>query len=202
MLSKAPYSCIYLSNKTQEDSTIGKSLVKVKATDNDDGRNGDIRYSIDSSSTSFNIEDHLTIDSASGVVTLLKAIPLEPDTDNRYTLSIIATDDGSPSKSATATLSLTIIDVNDNCPKFQTPRPDEVFHINVSTPAYTTLFHVQATDNDIGENARVSYSLEDSSNNKLFAVNQTTGEFKTISLITSASTYVLTIIASDNGPSP
>ncbi|KAK4471961.1 hypothetical protein MN116_005340 [Schistosoma mekongi] len=64
---------------------------------------------------------------------------------------------------ATATIIITILDVNDNPPIFETPLNGQEFHIEPGssmTTAGTTLFTAKAHDPDIGDNSLVRYSLD------------------------------------------
>ncbi|KAF8572459.1 hypothetical protein P879_01434 [Paragonimus westermani] len=64
---------------------------------------------------------------------------------------------------ATATVIITVLDVNDNYPQFESPLIGQEFHIepgsSLATPG-TTLFTAKAYDADNGENATVRYALE------------------------------------------
>ncbi|KAF7259301.1 hypothetical protein EG68_03249 [Paragonimus skrjabini miyazakii] len=64
---------------------------------------------------------------------------------------------------ATATVIVTVLDVNDNYPQFESPLIGQEFHIepgsSLATPG-TTLFTAKAYDADNGENATVRYALE------------------------------------------
>ncbi|TPP56149.1 Protocadherin-11 X-linked, partial [Fasciola gigantica] len=64
---------------------------------------------------------------------------------------------------ATATIIITVLDVNDNAPQFDSPLVGQEFHLEpgsiMSAPG-TTLFTAKAHDADTGENATVRYLLE------------------------------------------
>ncbi|KER30447.1 hypothetical protein T265_13176 [Opisthorchis viverrini] len=64
---------------------------------------------------------------------------------------------------ATATIIITVLDVNDNVPQFETPLAGQEFHMEPGSPLFTpgtTLFTAKAHDADHGENATVRYALE------------------------------------------
>ncbi|CAL8087384.1 unnamed protein product [Calicophoron daubneyi] len=78
---------------------------------------------------------------------------------------------------ATATIIITVLDVNDNYPQFESPLAGQEFHIDpgstLTTPG-TTLFTAKAHDADAGENATVRYALENGGYG-LVEIDSTTG---------------------------
>ncbi|CAH8550056.1 unnamed protein product [Heterobilharzia americana] len=78
---------------------------------------------------------------------------------------------------ATATVIITVLDVNDNPPIFETPLNGQEFHIEPGSSmatAGTTLFTAKAHDPDIGDNSVVRYSL-DNNGYGLVEIDATTG---------------------------
>jgi hypothetical protein len=95
-----------------ENSTIGTQLATFHATDVDAGGKSKVSYYIDRSSDrkrQFKINQD-------GVVTIQRK--LDRETQPRHTIKIIGVDDGYPSKSSTATLTVVVGDINDNAPRF------------------------------------------------------------------------------------
>ena len=80
---------------------------QVTATDLDSGENGRITYSI-SASTAPGL---FAIDTVNGDVTLQG--PLDYESQSSYTLTVKAKDNGSPSKEATATLKISVKNINE-----------------------------------------------------------------------------------------
>ena len=80
------------------------------ATDDDHGSDGTIIYTI----IDGNSEERFQIDPKSVVIVLRKLLDREKTA--MYSLTVQATDQGSPSMSSTAGVNLTILDVNDNAP--------------------------------------------------------------------------------------
>lgn len=76
----------------------------------DEGSNGEVRYSLSDSG------DVFAVDPYSGWVTTL--VPLDRETVPSYTLTVVATDNGSPSRTASASLHIRLVDYNDNPPVF------------------------------------------------------------------------------------
>jgi len=95
-----------------EDTKVGTELEKFKATDPDQGGKSKVSYSIDRSSDrqrQFAINQN-------GSVTIQRS--LDREVVPRHQVKILAIDDGSPPKTATATLTVIVQDINDNAPKF------------------------------------------------------------------------------------
>ncbi|KRT79745.1 Cadherin, partial [Oryctes borbonicus] len=112
------YTTLFQESVT-ENVPSGYSIVKVQAYDADEGPNADIKYTIapriyGGGST----EDiPLTIDSHTGWIYTTKELDREETA--RYMFQVIATDHGAPPLSASATVIITIQDVNDNNPVFE-----------------------------------------------------------------------------------
>ncbi|VDM30628.1 unnamed protein product [Hydatigera taeniaeformis] len=91
---------------------------------------------------------------------------LDREMESAYVCTITA-EDGEISSRLTSTTTLTIelIDENDNAPIWLYPRaPDDSrIQIGVDFPATRIITRVRAVDADSGKNARIVYSLEDSS---------------------------------------
>ncbi|KAL0203755.1 hypothetical protein M9458_001773, partial [Cirrhinus mrigala] len=96
-----------------EDVREGTALFRVKATDRDLGGNSQIIYSIMQSEQ----EQLLNIDATSGLITTAAGLDHERETELRFL--VVATDGGSPSLSSTATVTIHVVDVNDNKPVFK-----------------------------------------------------------------------------------
>ncbi|KAG5896554.1 hypothetical protein JTB14_010383 [Gonioctena quinquepunctata] len=114
---------VYHAN-VMEVSDPGTSVIQVVATDKDEGNNSAVTYSLLESP-----ETHsgwFQIDSRSGLVTTRAHVDCETDPSPR--LTVVATDSGFPPLSSSATVLVTIHDVNDNEPIF-----DQSFY-NVSVP--------------------------------------------------------------------
>ena len=76
--------------------------------------------------------------------------------------SIIASDNGVPSRSSTVELYIEVLDENDNDPIFDFGNSDYGLQIEVqeNTQAGTVIANVKATDLDSGENGKITYFLD------------------------------------------
>ncbi|XP_064414859.1 neural-cadherin [Latimeria chalumnae] len=158
-----------------ENAPIGSTVAKVVATDIDSGLNGKILYSIQSDSDPFG---QFTIDQA-GYVTV--ANTLDREIMQQYNLIILARDEGVPSQTGSATVLLTLIDINDNGPTFEVAYMPVVCE-NVQGPQIVhvneTSLLIYAVDRDTVENGQpfsfalapeyknsFDFTLKDNSNN-------------------------------------
>ncbi|CAL1540461.1 unnamed protein product [Lymnaea stagnalis] len=184
------------SASVDENSATTTSIVKVLATDADKNANAAITYSINSVLLDgTNANTYLKVDSATGVISPKTTIDYE--TFKLFTFVVTATDGGSPALSGTATVTITVVDVNDNNPIFS-----PVFYnaeIAYSGQCQSVITTVTATDADSGNNGLVSYSLQAAAYNYLFSVDSSTGKVSLSSVADTYTRYALDIQASDAG---
>ena len=95
-----------------EASEPGTPVLRVKANDLDEGVNSVVKYSLRNSTW-------FAIDQLTGLISTVTHVDCE--TDPAPTLIVIAADSGRPSLSSTATVHLTVHDLNDNEPIFEKP---------------------------------------------------------------------------------
>lgn len=103
----------YQNVSIKEDAPMGTSIAKFHATDADNDGNSKISYSIEHS-TNRHRQFVIGVD---GTVTIQR--PLDRELVQRHILHILAKDDGAPPKTSTATLTVNVLDVNDNAPVFK-----------------------------------------------------------------------------------
>lgn len=145
-------------------------VVKVSATDEDSGVNSDISYAI----VSGNADAHFRIDADSGQVTLAK--PLDRETTPRYELVVAAVDKGVPDAlNATAVVSITVMDYNDNAPVFTQNSAALRRAVAEDAPPGTFVLPVSATDDDLGNNAQLQYAISGGNERTAFSIDSATG---------------------------
>lgn len=96
-----------------ENSPVNTEILDVEATDADVGGNGKIEYEI----VGGNVKDAFEIDRESGVITTKGDIDRE--TIAEYTLTVQASDKGSPSLFSTKDFVVKVTDLDDNAPVFK-----------------------------------------------------------------------------------
>ncbi|XP_042348706.1 protocadherin-20 [Plectropomus leopardus] len=160
--------------RVSEDVTVGTSfLLDDQAQDRDVGHNGELHYHLEDSEGVFNLK----VEEDGHVIMLVVQKALDRETLDLYQMALVATDCGSDPLSATATLIVTVTDVNDNCPSFSDDSPRSVT-IPGDSKKSTLVAQVRATDPDSGPNAAIVYSLSPKVSErakKLFSLDSLTG---------------------------
>ncbi|CAN9514858.1 unnamed protein product [Ophioblennius macclurei] len=163
--------------RVSEDVTVGTSFIlDDQAQDRDAGHNGELQYQLKGSAEVFSLE----VDVDSLLITLVVNTALDRETQDRYQMELVATDGGADPLSATATLMITVTDVNDNCPSFSSDSPRNVT-IPGDSPKNMVVTQVRAVDLDTGPNAAIVYSLSPKVSErakKLFSLDSLTGHIR------------------------
>ncbi|XP_077983782.1 protocadherin Fat 4-like [Glandiceps talaboti] len=183
------------SAKVEEEQDTGVSVITVTATDEDDGTNADINYSLDPDSA----QNKFGINYLTGEI--LTTARLDREEQGLYTLLVIAqdnADDRADRLSSTATVYVVVQDINDHVPEFISAPYSAV--IPDSTSAGTFVEAVTAIDNDIGTNAQIRYTKVRGNDMSKFSVDATSGVIQTLSTMNNQnSQYWLEIQAQDQG---
>uniref|UniRef100_U3IN19 Cadherin related 23 n=1 Tax=Anas platyrhynchos platyrhynchos TaxID=8840 RepID=U3IN19_ANAPP len=117
-----------------------------------------------------------------------------------YYLRVVASDAGAPSKSSTSTLTVKVLDVNDESPTFF----PAVY--NVSLPEDVArdfkVVRLNCTDADVGLNAELSYFITGGNQDGKFSVGFRDGVVRTVVSLDreTVASYTLILEAIDNGP--
>ena len=98
----------------KENNTVGIPILRVNATDRDLGQNARITYTLQGDSRGL-----VEIDSRTGVIRANSVFDYEAKPFIKF--GVVATDGGTPSKSASAAVRLEIQDINDEPPQFSKP---------------------------------------------------------------------------------
>ncbi|KAK1343210.1 LOW QUALITY PROTEIN: hypothetical protein QTO34_015987, partial [Cnephaeus nilssonii] len=164
------FSQSHMSATIPESHSVGAVVRTVSARDRDAAMNGLIRYSISSG----NEEGIFAINSSTGVLTLAKALDYE--LCQKHEMTISATDGGWVARTGYCSVTVNVLDVNDNSPVFL---PEEYFPtVLENAPSGTTVIHLNATDADSGTNAVIAYTVQ-SSDSDLFVIDPNTGVLTT-----------------------
>lgn len=97
---------------------------------------------------------------------------LDRETREQYDLTVLVSDNGTPSATATTHVIVNVLDANDNDPIFS--RMSYEFTVEENMKRGIVVGILSATDADIGVNSAIRYSLIPS--NTSFQVNPTTGK--------------------------
>nr|ABX90059.1 hedgling [Amphimedon queenslandica] len=131
------------------------ALFNVSATDADLGNNSVIRYSL-------SVSDDFSIDPVTG--TVFATSPFDREDVNLFNFMIIATDQGNPSLSGSASATVRVTDVNDNPPQFST-NFDYEREVAEDTQVGAVLTQIIVVDDDQGLNAMVTITSREGDNN-------------------------------------
>ncbi|XP_072807836.1 protocadherin alpha-11-like [Vicugna pacos] len=140
-----------LSLPVREDTQPSTVIALISVSDRDSGANGQVTCSL-TPQVPFKI-----ISTFKNYYSLVLDSSLDRESVANYELVVTARDGGSPSLSATASVSVDVADVNDNAPTFA--QPEYTVFVKENNPPGCHIFTVSARDADAQENALVSYSL-------------------------------------------
>ncbi|XP_065131135.1 protocadherin gamma-A4-like isoform X16 [Paramisgurnus dabryanus] len=108
---------------------------------------------------------------------------LDREQQKEVTLILTAVDGGTPPRSGTVAIHVTVLDANDNAPVFS----QAVYKVNLpeNSPVDTVVVTVSATDADEGQNGAITYEFGHLSDTHLntFSLEPLSGEIKLTSLI-------------------
>ncbi|XP_031654412.1 protocadherin gamma-C5 isoform X37 [Oncorhynchus kisutch] len=138
----------------REDAPSGTVVALIGARDLDSGNNGKVTLQL-TKGHPFSLKP-----SFSNNYALVTSGVLDRESFSEYNIEITATDSGSPPLTTKKTIPVSIIDVNDNPPKFT--QPSYNVYLKENGPPGSLLSSVSASDLDFGDNAKISYSILES----------------------------------------
>ena len=187
-------------NEEQPNGTLAGT---VQATDADgDPMNTEVTYSF------VQLNNYFTINPTSGEIRtkgvldreMLARVFVPPA--SQISLEVTARDSAASSRQTTTSITITLMDINDNSPNFA----DDTYENSLleNLPSGQTVFQVSATDIDLGSNAQVSYSFvlnEHTEDMSLFTIDSDTGVLSTTNTLDCErqTSYSFTITATDGG---
>ena len=178
-----------------ESAQVNSRVFRLKATDEDEGENGRVDYSISSG-------DNKTFGIFPDGNLYLK-MELDREERDYYSLGITTSDHGQPRRSSTTTMTIHITDKNDNPPQFS--RKQYQFYMTENEEENTYIGQVFATDLDIGRNSELTYSSEKTLS--YFTVDPKTGFIVSNAVIDrerliselGSDSITFEVVVSDNG---
>ncbi|XP_070426672.1 protocadherin gamma-A12 isoform X9 [Equus przewalskii] len=201
--SRASYSAYIPENNPR-----GASIVSVTARDPDYGENAQVTYSLaEDTLQGAPLSSYISINSDTGVLYALCSFDYEQFRDLQ--LQVMAHDSGDPPLSSNVSLSLFVLDQNDNVPEILYPTLPTDGSTGVelaprsAEPGYLVT-KVVAVDRDSGQNAWLSYLLLKASEPGLFTVGLHTGELRTARALLDrdALKQSLVVAVQDHGQPP
>ncbi|XP_022615845.1 protocadherin gamma-C5-like [Seriola dumerili] len=148
-----------LYNVTVHENTVaGSVLVKVEATDADEGVNGEIEY-VFSDHTPQSLLSIFLLHSDTGEISIVG--PLDYEINTIHEIDITAKDKGVPEMEGHCRVQVVVIDINDNAPEIVlTSKPNPV---REDSRRGTVVALIRARDLDSGDNGKVTLKLQNGS---------------------------------------
>uniref|UniRef100_A0A8C9Q0S7 Protocadherin gamma subfamily C, 5 n=1 Tax=Spermophilus dauricus TaxID=99837 RepID=A0A8C9Q0S7_SPEDA len=191
-----------------ENNLKGASIFSLTAHDPDSQENAQVTYSVtEDTIQGAPLSSYVSINSNTGVLYALRSFDYEQIQDLK--LLVIASDSGDPSLSSNVSLSLYVLDQNDNVPEILYPTLPTDGSTGVelaprsAEPGYLVT-KVVAVDRDSGQNAWLSYRLLKASEPGLFSVGLHTGEVRTARVLLDRDAFKQSLIVTvqDHGQPP
>ncbi|KAI1242062.1 Protocadherin Fat 3 [Lamprotornis superbus] len=180
-------ACVY------ENTATKALLTRVQATDPDVGVNRKVTYSLSDSADGF-----FSVDRSSGIIILEH--PLDRELQSSYNITVKASDQSIVlTLSSFATVTITVLDINDNPPVFE--RRDYLVTVPEDTSPGTEVLSVFATSQDIGTNAEIAYLIRSGNEKGKFRINSKTGVISISEALDfeSCKDFYLVVEAKDGG---
>ncbi|XP_041930485.1 protocadherin Fat 1-like isoform X2 [Alosa sapidissima] len=166
-----PYEAYVVENSPRQTSVI-----QVRAFDLDTGTNGQVTYSLDESQERPEVLELFAVEETTGWLVTLRE--LDREQRERYTISVIASDQGKERQMmATAAVEVTVVDVNDNPPRFA----EEVFKATAreddSPSTVVAVFSIADADSE-ETNRQISCYITGGDPVGHFGIEQSHGEWR------------------------
>ncbi|XP_059918610.1 protocadherin alpha-12-like isoform X12 [Gadus macrocephalus] len=190
-----------LMSPVKEDAQLGTVVARVTLNDKDGGSNGLTNGKI-LGSVPFKLKLNYN-----NYYSLIVDGPLDRENASEYSVTIIASDEGSPPLSSTSVIAVHVSDVNDNAPRF--PDPVISVYVKENSPAGATIYTISAVDPDTDDNAKVSFTLlgivsKSTQISSVVTINSVTGEIVSQQSFNfeEVKTFQIKVKATDEGVPP
>ncbi|XP_026049745.1 protocadherin alpha-8-like isoform X25 [Astatotilapia calliptera] len=140
----------------RENTDAGVFVIKLNATDLDEGLNGQIEYFF-GEELKGNLYEIFNMDKDTGELRINGEIDFEKT--DIFKLDVHATDKGQPPMSADCTVIISVLDVNDNKPEIEVTSLSKI--VSEDSKPGTVVALISITDQDAGLNGKVICSLSD-----------------------------------------
>ncbi|XP_071254573.1 protocadherin alpha-2-like isoform X23 [Salvelinus alpinus] len=144
-----------LMSPVKEDSEMGTVVALVTVIDKDGGKNGLTNCKL-VGSVPFKLKSNYK-----NYFSLVVDGPLDRESTAQYNVTVTVTDGGTPPLSSTSVITVRVSDVNDNAPRFSEPIIN--IYVKENSPVGDVIYTMSAFDPDSDENAKMTYSLLDTS---------------------------------------
>ncbi|XP_073676186.1 protocadherin alpha-8-like isoform X2 [Garra rufa] len=189
-----------LLSTVKENASIGTAVALVSVIDRDGGKNGIVNCVV-SNKVPFKLETNYK-----NYYSLVVDGPLDRERASEYNVTITATDEGTPPLSRISVITVHVSDVNDNAPRF--PEPIINVYVKENSQIGVVIHTVSAFDPDVGDNARITYSLIESARSdpvtSMININSDSGDIHSLQSFNyeDVKTFEFKVQATDSGVSP
>lgn len=187
----------------RENSPTGTLVIKLNATDADEGANGEVVYAL-SAHNPPRVHELFNVDARTGRVEVTGELDYEESGAREIQIHVQARDMGPNAVPAHCKVTLKLLDVNDNAPEIVFSTVSE--SVSESAPPGTVIAMLSVSDRDSGENGRVTCELP--GNDLPFRLKPSSlKNYYTIVTESAldrerADAYTLTVVARDHGTPP
>lgn len=181
-----------------ENAGNGSVVAAVSVVDLDEGLNGETSVRI----VSGNELNHFRLDYTPSFDIVRVSGVLDREEISKYNLTVVASDKGTPPRTATAFLIIHVNDVNDHEPVFEKSEYSAI--LSELAPSGTYVAGITATDEDSGVNAQIYYAFVSGNEHRWFSINADSGLITTRAALDREiqGSVELNISARDGGPNP
>ncbi|XP_067245694.1 protocadherin alpha-3-like isoform X1 [Chanodichthys erythropterus] len=138
-------------NTVREDAKKETTVALITISDKDSGKNGNTHGKV-VGDVPFKLQS-----SYKNYYSLVVDGPLDRERVDRYNVTIMASDEGTPPLSSTRVFTVYVSDVNDNPPRF--PNPVINIFVKENGPKGQIIYTISAVDPDSDENSKITYAL-------------------------------------------
>nr|XP_046262310.1 protocadherin alpha-2-like isoform X3 [Scatophagus argus] len=142
--------------RVSENVPVSATILKLNATDLDEGPHSDIRYSLMKRGNLNSAEKFCVIPESGDII--VKA-SLDYEESNAYELRVQATDQGASPRSGYSKVLVEVVDVNDNAPEISIT--SLMSPVKESAEIGTVVALVTVTDKDAGQNGVITCKIKD-----------------------------------------
>lgn len=175
---------LYEAN-VMESVAVGSNVLRVKAKDDDTGVNSMLHYSLQASGNFAAALDYVWIDSYAG--TLYTKRPLNYEVVPTIAVVVVAVDSGTPARTGSALVTLSVIDINDHVPTFESSSHDVTLSGTLQSGQFVT--KVIATDDDTVDRGMLRYAITGGNEERAFVIDDQSG-IVTISVVKKPRYFV------------
>ncbi|XP_056296023.1 protocadherin alpha-3-like [Pseudoliparis swirei] len=190
-----------LLKTVKEDAEVGTAIALVSVQDRDSGKNGQVKCEI------LNVVPFKLETNYKNYYSLVVDGHLDREVTPQYSVTISATDEGSPPLSNITVVTVYVSDVNDNAPSF--PEDFVNIYLKENSKVGTVVKTVTATDADFSNNGQVRYSFLESNSKTLplstmININSETGDIVSLQSFNyeELNTFQFKVQATDSGVPP